>query len=50
MSFFQVLGNVGGIQQVFLVVFAFILSYYSEISFMTDAINHMYPIKSEDTS
>jgi len=42
MSLFQILGNVGGIQQVFVAVFAILISYYSEMSFMIDAINNMY--------
>jgi len=50
MSVFQILGNVGGIQQVFVVVFSIILSYYSEMSFMIDAINNMYSIRSSDAS
>ena len=50
LSFFQILGNVGGVQQVFLFMFGFILSYYSEISFMIDAINNMYAIETLDTS
>ena len=50
MSLFQILGNVGGIQQVFIIIIAFILSFYSEISFMIDAINNMYAIKSSNDS
>ena len=46
MSLFQLLGNVGGIQQVFIIFFAFVLSYYAEMSFMADAINNMYDIRS----
>ena len=40
----------GGIQQVFIFVFGIILSFYSEISFMIDAINNMYNIEYVDTS
>ena len=50
MSLFEIVGNVGGIQPVFTGIFAIILSYYAEISFMIDAINHMHAIKSNDKS
>jgi hypothetical protein len=48
MGFFTVIGNVGGIGQVFFVISAFILSFYAEISFMINAINDMYAIKTKE--
>jgi len=48
MSLFEILGNVGGIQQVFVAIFALFISYYAEISFMVDAINNMFDIKTGD--
>ena len=50
MGFFDVLGNVGGIQQVFIAVFAILLSYYSEICFYINAIDDMYTIRTKDSS
>ena len=50
MSFFDVIGNVGGIASTFMSLFGIIISYYAEISFMIVAINDMYVIKSEDAS
>ena len=48
MSVWDVVGNVGGIQQVFLVVSAFFLSYYSRINFVIEATNAMFKIQYKD--
>lgn len=46
MGIFMVIGNVGGVQNVFLLMSALIFSYYSEISFTLDAILEIYSVKS----
>ena len=45
MGLFDVIGNVGGICQVFLSISGFFLAYYSEMDFDIKSINEMYDIK-----
>jgi len=46
MGVWDVFGNVGGIQQVFLVVSVFILANYTKINFILEATDAMFKIKS----
>jgi hypothetical protein len=48
MSVWDVFGQVGGIQQVFMVVSVFLLSFYSQITFVIEASDAMFEIKSNN--
>jgi hypothetical protein len=48
MNFWDVLGMVGGIQQVFLWLSAYIFGYYSKICFEIHAISEHYIIETKD--
>ena len=48
MSLWTVFSNVGGIQQVFLLVSVFLFSYYSKVSFIIESSCAMFDVKSKD--
>lgn len=48
LGIWDILGFVGGIQQVLFVMAAYTLGKYDEISFNVEAINEMYIIKTKD--
>jgi hypothetical protein len=50
MSLWTVCGNVGGIQQVFLLVSVIIFSYYSKVSFIIESSCAMFDVKSKDSA
>ena len=50
MSLFEVIGNVGGVQQVVLFIVGFIISVYSEKCLEISMINYIYDVKTEDSS
>ena len=50
MNLYTVIGNVGGVQSVFAGLAVMIISYYSQISFMIEAIKAVFEIKCEDNS
>ena len=50
MGILEVLGNIGGVQQVLLVIFTFLVAQFNELSFDISTINFFYKVKTEDTS
>jgi len=46
-TIYDVLGDVGGFQQVLLMISVFIFSQYSDTSFRVEAINKLFQIKTE---
>jgi hypothetical protein len=50
LNVWAVLGNVGGIQQVLLSIVVAIIGYYSQISFVIEAICAMFDVKCIDES
>ena len=50
MGILEVLGNVGGVQQVLLVILNFLIKRFSELSFYISVINFMFLVKTEDSS
>ena len=50
MSVWDVFGNVGGIQQTFLVFSSFLIVQYSQMSFLIETLNDLYDIKTSDTN
>ena len=47
MGLFEVIGNVGGLQQVLYLIANFIVARYANISFKIEAINFMYSVKTK---
>ena len=50
MGVIEMLGNIGGVQQILVVVFTFLMSRFNELSFNISVINLFYGAKTKDTS
>ena len=50
MGLLEMLGNIGGVQQILVVIFTFFMSQFNELSFNISVINLFYSAKTKDIS